>query len=74
MFSATTLFHLVTLPCEINASRRALAELSYTGWYSEYELSGCKSVLTAAAMTYVAALAVSLIQLLRLITIFNRRR
>ena len=74
MFSATTLFHLVTLPCEINASRRALAELSYTGWYSEYELSGCKSVLTAAAMTYVAALAVSLIQLLRLITILNRRR
>ena len=74
MFSATTLFHLVTLPCEINASRRALAELSYTGWYSEGELSGCKKVLSAAAMTYVAALAVSLIQLLRLVTMFNRRR
>ncbi len=74
LFSATTLFHLVTLPCEINASRRALNELDYTGWYSREELSGCKRVLSAAAMTYVAALAVSLIQLLRLISIFNRRR
>ncbi len=74
MFSATTLFHLVTLPCEINASRRALAELSYTGWYSNDDLSGCKKVLTAAAMTYVAALAVSFIQLLRLVRIFNQKR
>ena len=74
LFSATTLFHLVTLPCEINASRRAIAELSYTGWYSSEELSGCKKVLTAAAMTYVAALAVSLIQLLRLLSMVNRRR
>ena len=74
LFSATTLFHLVTLPCEINASHRALNELDYTGWYTKEELSGCKRVLTAAAMTYVAALAVSLIQLLRLITMFNRRR
>ncbi len=74
LFSATTLFHLVTLPCEINASRRALNELDYTGWYTREELSGCKRVLSAAAMTYVAALAVSLIQLLRLISVFNRRR
>ncbi len=74
LFSATTLFHLVTLPCEINASRRALNELDYTGWYSKEELSGCKRVLSAAAMTYVAALAVSLIQLLRLVRMFNRRR
>lgn len=74
LFSATTLFHLVTLPCELNASRRALNELEYTGWYSKGELSDCKSVLTAAAMTYVAALAVSLIQLLRLLAMFNRRR
>lgn len=74
LFSATTLFHLVTLPCETNASRRALTELELTGWYSREELDGCKKVLSAAAMTYVAALAVSLIQLLRLLSLFNKRR
>ena len=74
LFSLTTLFHLVTLPCETNASSRALAELELTGWYSREELQGCKRVLSAAAMTYVAALAVSLIQLLRLLNLFNRRR
>ena len=74
LFAATTLFHLVTLPCELNASRRALAELELTGWYSGAELSMSKSVLRAAAMTYVAALALSFIQLLRLIRIFGNRR
>jgi len=74
LFAATTLFHLVTLPCETNASRRALTELELTGWYSSSELAACKQVLSAAAMTYVAALAVSLIQLLRLLSILNRRR
>ena len=74
LFAATTLFHLVTLPCEFNASRRALAELDMTGWYSHSELSMSKKVLTAAAMTYVAALATSVIQLLRLIRIFGNRR
>ena len=74
LFAVTTVFHLVTLPCEINASRRAMAELGYTGWYNPTELAGCKKVLTAAAMTYIAALAVSLIQLLRLLSMFNRRR
>lgn len=74
LFAATTLFHLVTLPCEFNASRRALAELDMTGWYSHSELGMSKKVLTAAAMTYVAALATSIIQLLRLIRIFGSRR
>lgn len=74
LFSATTLFHLVTLPCEFNASRRALAELELTGWYSDSELGMSKEVLRAAAMTYVAALAMSFIQLLRLLKIFANRR
>lgn len=74
MFAATTLFHLVTLPCELDASRRALTELELCGWYSDGELGASKKVLRAAAMTYVAALAMSLIQLLRLIRIFGNRR
>ena len=74
LFAATTLFHLVTLPCELNASRRALTELGLTGWYTESELGMSKKVLTAAAMTYIAALATSVIQLLRLIRIFGNRR
>ena len=74
MFAATTLFHLVTLPCELDASRRALCELELSGWYSDAELGASKKVLRAAAMTYVAALAMSLIQLLRLISMFGNRR
>ena len=74
LFAATTLFHLVTLPCELNASKRALTELELCGWYSEGELAASKKVLGAAALTYVAALAMSLIQLLRLIRIFGNRR
>ena len=74
LFSATTLFHLVTLPCEFNASRRALSELELSGWYSQSELGMSKQVLRAAAMTYVAALAMSFIQLLRLLKIFTNRR
>ena len=76
LFAATTLFHLVTLPCEFNASKRALTELELCGWYSSDELGMSKQVLTAAAMTYVAALAMSFIQLLRLMSLLgnNRRR
>ena len=74
LFAATTLFHLVTLPCEFNASRRALTELELSGWYSHEELGASKKVLNAAALTYVAALAMSVIQLLRLIRIFGNRR
>ena len=74
LFAATTLFHLVTLPCEFNASKRALAELELCGWYSDSELGMSKDVLRAAAMTYVAALAMSFIQLLRLVRMFGNRR
>ena len=73
LFAVTTLFHLVTLPVEFNASKRALAELELTGWYSNDDLGASKRVLSAAAMTYVAALAVSFIQLLRLLSMVNRR-
>ena len=74
MFASVTLFHLVTLPCELDASRRALAELELCGWYNDSELHASKKVLRAAAMTYVAALAMSFIQLLRLMRIFTSRR
>ena len=74
LFAATTLFHLVTLPCELNASRRAITELELCGWYSDAELGASRKVLRAAAMTYIAALAMSFIQLLRLIRMFGNRR
>ena len=73
LFAVTTVFHLVTLPVEVNASGRALRELELTGWYSREDLNGAKQVLSAAAMTYIAALAVSVIQLLRLLSMFGRR-
>ena len=74
LFAATTLFHLVTLPCELNASKRALTELELCGWYSNEELGMSKQVLRAAAMTYVAALAMSLVQLLRLVRMLGNGR
>ena len=74
LFSVVTLFELVTLPCEFNASRRAMEALESSGWYGTDELTSSRKVLTAAALTYVAALAVSLIQLLRLISRLNNRR
>ena len=61
------------LPVEFNASRRALAIINEQGILKEEEREGSRKVLTAAAMTYVAALVVSLLQLLRLILIFGRR-
>lgn len=75
LFAVVTLFELVTLPCEFNASKRAMAALRDCGWYQSEELTASRRVLTAAALTYVAALAVSLIQLLRLLSrLSNRRR
>ena len=75
-FSLTAVFQLVTLPTEFNASRRAMTALENGGILSGDELYGARRVLSAAAMTYVAALAVSLAQLLRLILIVsgNSRR
>ncbi len=73
-FALSTVFQLLTLPTEFNASRRALASIEQTGLLYGDELSGAKKVLSAAAMTYVAALAVSLVQLLRLLAIVGGNR
>ena len=67
LFSLTALFQLVTLPVEFNASRRAVETLRQSGYLDEGEIAGTRKVLTAAAMTYVAALAVTLAQILRLV-------
>lgn len=72
-FAFATLFHVVTLPVELNASSRALKSLEDCGMLSDEELKMTKKVLTAAALTYVAALAVSFAQLLRLVLISRRR-
>ena len=63
-FSGAVLFQLVTLPVEFNASARALAAIRETGLLTMDELSGARQVLTAAAMTYVAAAVTSIMQLL----------
>ena len=73
-FSFSTLFQLVTLPTEFNASARAMKALEDGGLLASDELPAAKATLSAAAMTYVAALATSLASLLRLILIFNNRR
>jgi Zn-dependent membrane protease YugP len=73
-FGLAVLFQLVTLPVEFNASGRALRILEYGQLLDEEELRGAKKVLSAAAMTYVAATAVALAQLLRLIILFGGRR
>ena len=72
-FSLSTLFQLITVPVEFNASSRALKAIS-EGTTDENEVNGAKKVLKAAALTYVAALAVSLANLLRLILIVNGSR
>ena len=76
LFSLSTLFQLVTLPVEFNASARAVKALEADGRLSDAELAGVRKVLTAAALTYVAALLVSLAQFLRLLLIVlgNSRR
>lgn len=78
-FSLCAIFQLLTLPTEFNASRRALRSIDECGILTSDERVGAKKVLSAAAMTYVAALAVTLAQLLRLVLIVgslnnNRRR
>lgn len=74
LFSASLVFQLITLPVEFNASRRAIRILDSAYMLDDSELSGAKKVLSAAAMTYVAAVAASALQLLRLLLIANRRR
>ena len=72
LFSASVLFQLVTLPVEFNASSRALVQLDDLGIVEGKELRGSKQVLTAAALTYVAAALTSVLQLLRLVAIDQR--
>ena len=73
MFSLAVLFQIITLPVEFNASSRALKMLGSSGMLGTDEVKGAKKVLTAAALTYVAALAASILQLLRLIILAGGR-
>lgn len=73
-FGLSLVFQLITLPVEFNASRRAIRAIDEAGILSESELVGAKKTLKAAAMTYVAATAVALAQLLRLLVLFGGRR
>ena len=74
MFALMAIFQLVTLPVEFNASARALATLERENYLEPSELRGSKRVLQAAALTYVAALLVTVMQLLRLVLLFGNRR
>lgn len=74
LFSLTLLFQIVTLPVEFNASRRALQILDGSGMLYQEEVQGARKVLRAAAMTYVTAAVSTLLQLLRLVLLFGRRR
>ena len=81
LFSMTTIFQLITLPVEYNASRRALEAIETQHLLEGEEIRGARTVLIAAALTYVAALLMSILQLLRYVLIFaarnggnNRRR
>ena len=73
-FGLSLVFQLVTLPVEFNASRRALAAIEDGQLLTDEELTGARKTLRAAALTYVAATAVALSQLLRLLTLFGGRR
>ena len=73
-FCLATLFQVLTLPVEFNASSRALQAIDQWNILSPEEYTGAKKVLTAAALTYVAALLTSIMQLLRLLVIFSNRR
>ena len=73
LFSAVVVFQLVTLPVEFNASNRALAALDSGGYLTETEMPMARKVLSAAALTYVAAALTSILQLLRLLLIFRRQ-
>ena len=72
LFSASVLFQIITLPVEFNASNRALVQLGNLGIVEGKELNQSRKVLTAAALTYVAAALTSVLQLLRLVAIANR--
>lgn len=72
-FVAVIVFHLITLPVEFDASRRAINKMEELGLVAEDDIPGSKKVLRAAAMTYVAALAMAVANLLRILAIRGRR-
>ena len=74
MFSLAVLFQVITLPVEFNASGRALKLLGDYGIMGQDEVGDCRRVLSAAALTYVAAAASSILQLLRLVLLTGNRR
>lgn len=74
LFSFATLFQILTLPVELNASKRAMETIRGQVLLSDEEANGAKKVLTAAAMTYIAAVVMSIAQLLRLLLLSRRRR
>ena len=74
LYSGALVFQVITLPVEFNASKRAINILSTSSMLDEEELSGAKKVLRAAALTYVAAVLASLLQILRLVLLTNRSR
>ncbi len=73
-FGLSLIFQLITLPVEFDASRRALQSIENGGLLADDELVGARKTLRAAAMTYVAATAVALAQILRLLIIFGNHR
>jgi Zn-dependent membrane protease YugP len=73
LFAAAVLFSVVTLPVEFNASRRAIAILRTQGFLDGEEIEGARKVLSAAALTYLAATAMAILQLVRLLLIRNSR-
>ena len=73
LFAFAVLFQLITLPVEFNASKRAIKQLDQTSVLDSYELDGAKKVLNAAALTYVASLAVALSQFIYLFRLVGRR-
>lgn len=73
LFLTVVIFQLITLPVELNASRRALSLLDSKGILVEDELQGAKKVLDAAALTYIAAVLMAIAQLARLLILSNRR-
>lgn len=74
LYIAAVLFQVVTLPVEFNASSRAIEMLETGGYITREEVRPTRRVLSAAALTYIAAMAVAIAQLLRLLALRNSRR
>lgn len=74
MLSCVAVFQLVTLPVELDASKRAMALVYEEGFVVQEEQKDVKAMLSAAAFTYIASLISSVLQILRLLLIFNRNR